>query len=264
EYARKVPEEMAPDRLQTDPKLRTRDFGTLELAALDAEPERVAYTRPRALGTYGAVLLLMIITLLAFAHFAPFSSPHAGPAAQATASATDTAPSQPSATPTATPPIVPNSTIPAPGGGAPVPTPGEEMPFTVTAAYADAAPTTAEINCDRTQPTYFNGALYVPGTTKGGVVTYRWVHSDGSRSPTETVTMAPTNKPSFYGPTPDTVFTHTWYVDALTGVGSKKWTKMEVLSPQHLLSPPAYFMLKSLFGIKTAAPSGQSQAEYDC
>src|SRR5262245_39662643 len=51
EYARKVPEEVAPDQRQTDPKLRTRDLGTLELAALDAEPKRVVYTRPRALGT---------------------------------------------------------------------------------------------------------------------------------------------------------------------------------------------------------------------
>ncbi len=227
--------------------------------------------RPRGWLAYLVVLVMILLALLL--RFAVFTSPP--PPQQATepvsrnlsAPTSTTALTPPTATPS--PGVTPNATpgLPA-GGGHPVPTAGPVGTFTVTAAEASSSPTSSNGYCNPPMIEYFEGAVYVPGTTPGGTITYRWRFSDGTVTSVQSVVIGPTDMPSFYGAANNQNIVGQWAIDPATADGSSQWGEFEVLTPSHLLSSPAYFQMTCDYGVQGATPSvsgGTGPAhDYDC
>jgi hypothetical protein len=145
------------------------------------------------------------------------------------------------------------------------------MPFTVTAAEISSAPTTYDGYCNppETMIERFQGFVYVPGTTPGGAITYRWRFSNGTVTPTQSTRIGPTNRPLFYGAANDQNIEGQWAVAPATADGSSKWAKFEVLTPSHLLSPPTYFNFKCEFMLRmpsasASGGSGGAPPQYAC
>ncbi len=264
--------------------LRTRDVGVFEdlpSAADNANPlptpratgRGASASRPRGWLAYLVFLVLMLMALLL--RFAVFNAPQATRTGSRVATSTQppdaTATTAPTAADTPLPGITPNATLPVSTGGGPVPTPGPEIPFTVTAAEISTSPRTYDQAClpPETMPENLQGAVYVPGTTPGGTITYRWRFSDGTITPVESVVIGPTNMPSFYGAANDQLIEGKWVIDPAIADGSSKWAKFEVLTPSHLLSPPSYFWFKCEFSVHDATSavsigSGGSAPQYNC
>jgi hypothetical protein len=254
--------------------LRTRDLGVLEdqapqeqlLGRAAGSTATSALRRPRGWLAYLLVLVLVFLALLLrFAVFTPPTQHAKHPVSNSLSALTAT----PAPTATPSPGVTPNATpgLPA-GGGHPVPTAGPVGTFTVTAAEASSAPTSQSGYCNPPLNEYFEGDVYVPGTTPGGTITYRWRFSDGSVTPVQSVVVGPTDMSAFYGAANNQNITGQWAVNPSTADGSTKWAEFEVLTPSHLLSPPAYFQMTCLYRVQSATPSvsgGTSPAhDYDC
>jgi hypothetical protein len=81
-------------------------------------------------------------------------------------------------------------------------------------------------------PFIFSGAI----TTNGaGTVTYRWVRDDGTRDP-----MPPAAPHSLTFATAGTLVTASHFWSSVAPAGDRS-ARIEVLSPDHLVSPPARF-----------------------
>ncbi|MGE5334998.1 MAG: hypothetical protein ACM3N4_09895, partial [Nitrososphaerota archaeon] len=207
--------------------------------------------------------------------FALFSTPTAPSirtrAASSLPSPAATATAAVSPTDSSLPAVTPNATLPVNTGGGPVPTPGPEISFTVTAAEISTAPTTYDGECNPpdTMIEHFQGNVYVPGTTPGGTIRYRWRFSNGTVTSVQSVLIGPTNMPAFYGAANNQIIEGTWAVDPATADGSSKWAEFEVLTPSHLLSPPGYFKFKCEFMLRMPTSSvsgggGGTPPQYDC
>lgn len=151
------------------------------------------------------------------------------------------------------------------------------MPFTVTAAQISVGPGIYDGECGppdahETMAEQFVGSVYVPGTTPGGTVTYRWRLSDGTITAVHSTVIGPTSRPQFYGvyvPDGPLPITGEWAVDPATADGSSKWAELEVLTPSHLLSPPEYFNFKCEYSIRWSSASssggnGGTPPMYNC
>lgn len=264
--------------------LRTRDVGVFEgappeyVAAADTASQKAGAGAPRRPRGWLAYMVFVVVVLLALLiRFAVFNTPPAASthsqAAASVSSPTATTAATVDLSPTVTPSpgITPNATLPVNTGGGPVPTPGAEMPFTVTAAEISSAPTTYDGYCapPDTMIEHFEGGVYVPGTTPGGTITYRWRFSNGTITPVQSVLIGPTNRPLYYGAANDQLITGEWAVDPATADGSRKWAEFEVLTPSHLLSPPTYFWFKCEYAIRSATASvsggnGGTPPTYSC
>lgn len=263
-------------------QLRTRDVGVFEgspsgysMAVDTVNPRSASRTtrrgvpgRPRGWMAYAVFLMVVLLAFLirfAVLQAAPVTSTRAQIASDTTATADQTATATPS------PGITPNATLPVNTGGGPVPTPGPEMPFTVTAAQAGSSPTTYVGNCDPTDMMNerLDGGVYVPGTTPGGTITYRFRFSDGRVTPVQSVLIGPTNMPAYYMAANSQLIEVQWVVDPATADGSRKWAEFEVLTPSHLLSAPAYFWYTCEYMVRSSTASvsggtGGVAPQYDC
>ena len=268
--------------------LRIRDLGVFEDSPLEyaTDADKIAPTASsrttspgtaprRHRGWMAYVVFLVVVVMALLIRFAVFSAPHgaSGPAQGAAVKPSPAATATAGLSPTNAPSlaVTPNATLPVDTGGGPVPTPGPEIAFAVTAAEISAAPTTYDGYCDPpdTMIEHFQGNVYVPGTTRGGTITYRWRFSNGTITPAQSALIGPTNRPSFYGAANDQLIEGQWAVAPATADGSSKWAEFEVLSPSHLLSPPTYFTFKCEFMLRTPSASvsggsGGAPPQYAC
>lgn len=78
----------------------------------------------------------------------------------------------------------------------------------------------------------FNGSITTSGPAN---VTYQWVRSDGALSPTQVL--------SFFGPGTQNVNPDAWYFPGPAPFNFSGWERLQVLSPNSISSPQAFFML---------------------
>jgi hypothetical protein len=101
--------------------------------------------------------------------------------------------------------------------------------------------------CSSTKSFSINGTIFAPGGTPGGNVTYRWARSDGSFSPSQTISFAA-------GQTSRDV-ADSWTLQAAQGSGAKYTDQIQVSAPNAWLSTLAAFTFGCDFVAQSATAS---------
>jgi hypothetical protein len=141
---------------------------------------------------------------------------------------------QPTATPSPTPTAVPSAT----------PTP---ITFTITGAIAINPASYAGL-CASTRTFSINGTISSPAGAPGGNAAYRWARSDGTFSPTQTI--------SFAAGQTSRDLTDSWTLQAAQGTGATFTDQIQVSAPNTRLSTLAQFT----FGCQFVAQAAKATA----
>lgn len=123
----------------------------------------------------------------------------------------------------------------------PVPTKPSAPAFAIAGVTLSVSPSTVSGACSTSTDFTFTGTITAPAGTKGGSVTYRWYHSDGTSSSNQSISFGA-------GVTSKTV-TEKWSLGAAQGDGSTYWGQLKTTAPNAKNSSQASFKFTCKFGV---------------